>query len=110
MQARVFYIRALEFEGGREVVDGAISIVDELMLNGALKSNLVMVEEGALVDGLRTFEDVSFVPTVEIADFTIKHVVASVEIDIDDINESVDIGLGDDLEFLYEEPPCATDL
>ena len=98
-----FYIRALEFEGGREVVDGTISIVDELMLNGALKSNLVMVEAEALVDGLRTFEDVSFVPTVEIADFSIKHVMASVEVDIDDINESVDIGLGDDLEFLYEE-------
>lgn len=98
-----FYISALDFEGGREVVDGAISIVDKLMVNGALKSNLVMVESGALVDGLRTFEDVSFAPTVEISDFTIKNVVASVEVEIDDINESVDIELGDDLEFLYEE-------
>lgn len=98
-----FYIRALDFKGGREVVDGTISIVDELMVNGALKSNLVMVEAGALVDGLRTFEDVSFTPTVEIEDFAIKHVLASVEVDIDDINESVDIDLGDDLEFLYDE-------
>ena len=98
-----FHISALDFKGGREIVDGAISIVDKLVVNGALKSNMVMVEVGSLVNGLRTFDDVAFAPKVEISDFDIRNVVAAVEVDIDDLDETVGIELDEDLDFLYEE-------
>ena len=98
-----FFINALDFENGYAVKDGFLNLVDTLEINGAVKSNIVMVNTGDLIDGYRTFEDVAFTPTIVIDHFEIKKITAAVNVDIDDINEKVDLELGDDLDFLYEE-------
>lgn len=98
-----FYINALDFKDGYDIVDGSLSLVDKLEINGAVKSNIVMVEAGDIAGGCRTFEDVVFAPSITIDNFDIKTVEANVNVDIDDIEENVDLDLGDDLEFLYEE-------
>lgn len=98
-----FYINALDFKDGYDIVDGSLSLVDKLEINGAVKSNIVMVEAGDIASGCRTFEDVVFAPSITIDNFDIKTVEATVNVDIDDIEEDVDLDLGDDLEFLYEE-------
>lgn len=98
-----FYIKALDFKDGYAIENGVISRVDELELNGGVKSNMVMVGVGDVANGCRTFKDVTFAPTIIVDDFSIKKIVAAVDVDIDDINEEVDIDLGDDLDFLYEE-------
>lgn len=98
-----FYIRALDFKDGYDIVNGSLSLVDKLEINGAVKSNIVMVEAGDIAGGCRTFEDVVFAPSITIDNFDIKTVEANVNVDIDDIEENVDLDLGDDLEFLYEE-------
>ena len=98
-----FYINALDFKDGYDIVNGSLSLVDKLEINGAVKSNIVMVEAGDIAGGCRTFEDVVFAPSITIDNFDIKTVEANVNVDIDDIEENVDLDLGDDLEFLYEE-------
>ena len=98
-----YYVKALDFKGGLEVIDGVVSLSDTLAVNGAIVSNMLMLEVGSLVDGLRTFNKVAFIPSVEISEFEIKNVVASVKVDIDDINEVVDVELGDGLDFLHAE-------
>lgn len=98
-----FYINALNFENGYAIKNGSLNLVDKLEINGAVKSNIVMVNTSDIVNGYRTFEDVAFAPTVTIDHFDIKKIVASVNVDIDDITEKVDLELGDDLDFLYEE-------
>ena len=98
-----FYINALDFKDGYDIVNGSLSLVDKLEINGAVKSNIVMVEAGEIASGCRTFEDVVFAPSITIDNFDIKTVEANVNVDIDDIEENVDLDLGDDLEFLYEE-------
>ena len=80
-----FYIEALDFKDGYTVEDGCLSLIDNLEINGAVKSNIVMVDAGDIVAGGRTFEDVAFIPNITIDDFDIKKVVASVDVDIDDI-------------------------
>ena len=98
-----FYIEALDFKDGYAVEDGCLSLIDNLEINGAVKSNIVMVDAGDIVAGGRTFEDVAFIPNITIDDFDINKVVASVDVDIDDINEKADLDLGEELDFLYEE-------
>lgn len=98
-----FYIKALNFKNGYEIENGIIALNEKLDINGSVKSNMVMVEAGDLVDGCRTFEDVVFRPSIAIDEFDIKHIEAQVDVDIDDINETIDIDLGNDLDFLYED-------
>lgn len=98
-----FYIKALDFKDGYAIENCSLSLIDELELNGGVKSNMVMVGAGDVASGCRTFKDVTFAPTIIVDDFNIKKIVAAVDVDIDDINEDVDIDLGDDLDFLYEE-------
>ena len=98
-----FYIQALNFKDGYQIKNGRMDFEDKLEINGSVKSNIVMVEAGEIAGGYRTFNDVAFVPIIKIDDFDIKHIEAQVDVEIDDINESIDIDLGDDLDFLYED-------
>ena len=98
-----FYIRALEFQDGYEIKNGRIDFDDKLGINGSVKSNIVTVEAGDIVDGYRTFKDVTFKPVISIDKFDIRHIEAELDVDIDDVNETVDLGLDNDLEFLYNE-------
>lgn len=98
-----FYIRALDFKEGHEIKDGCFSFEDKLEINGSVKSNIVMVEAGDIVDGYRTFENVVFKPSIEIEEFDIKHIEAQVDVDIDDIDDRIELDLGEDLDFLYAE-------
>lgn len=98
-----FYIKALNFKDGYKVENGNLVLDDTLRINGSVKSNIVMVEAGDVKDGYRTFEDVVFKPIINIDEFDIKHIEAQVNVDIDDIEEEIDLDLGDDLDFLYED-------
>jgi hypothetical protein len=99
-----FRIKALDFgESGYEIKDGKLSLADKLKVNGNVRSNIVMVDIETIENGKRTFEDVVFSPIIRIDDFCINHIIANVDVDIDDINETVELGMGDDLDFLYEE-------
>ena len=98
-----FYIKALNFKDGYEIKNGSLDFDDKLEINGLVKSNIVTVEASDVIGGYRTFNDVAFVPIIKIEDFDIKHIEAQVDVEIDDIEESIDIDLGDDLDFLYED-------
>ncbi len=100
-----FYMKALDFsyKGGQEIVDGSFSLSDELNFSGRVESNHVWITAGTIAGGLYTFEDVMFTPIIDVDEFGIKNVVASVDVDIDDISKSVELDLGDDLDFLYDD-------
>ena len=98
-----FYIKALNFKDGYEIKNGSLDFDDKLEINGLVKSNIVTVEASDVIGGYRTFNDVAFVPVIKIDDFDIQQIEAQVDVEIDDVEESIDIDLGDDLDFLYED-------
>lgn len=97
-----FEIEALDFSymenGGIEIEDGHLFISDELLANGVMTSDTVILEARDLVE----IPGVCVEPTVRMETITIDSVYGIFEPIIDPIRENVKLDLGEDMDFIYD--------
>lgn len=95
-------IKALDFssyEGGCvEINRGILDLNEELKIRGALTSDTVIVPATDLMDEI----DVTVTPTVVFDEFVISRVEGKFNPVIEDVNEVIEVDLGDDMDFIYD--------
>ena len=85
-------------EEGITVVGGRINDARELKVNGVLKSDTITMKAGDMTH----ITDIVVAPKILFGKMEIATVDGYFEPEIDEVNESVEIDLGDDLDFIYE--------
>lgn len=99
-----FEVVALDFSafegGGVPVENGRILVVeDDLEINGTIVSEPITFTGGELLEKI---SDIYIEPTLSFEKFVIESVVGRFDPQIDVVEESIDIDLGDDMDFIYD--------
>lgn len=96
------YVEALDFssypDGGLAVINGRIKNETKLKMSGMIYSDPMTFTLGEIPE----LHDIHVKPTIKFDPFEIKSVEGYFEPEIDDVNEVIEIDLGEDMDFIYD--------